>query len=322
MRIGFTYTALLFLIIILPACQEQNPITLQDGDFIDEPITVRLTTSPRDTSRVQILKSETTLDVTGLISEDEIQYPGLILVMGVKSDLGGGRIRLSYSSIMLKNLKDTVDVKGGFGVYRDFRYIDVGRARLDQTEFNVAQVIVQILSLQLINVPVGVVHKLGNNVVSSTRQEVSVSSTWEYTPRHTYVVSAEGKNRIGAFALPIQSPDEVTITNIKAQEYVFRDEDLIVRWRGEPGSFVRLIFSSYDETTGRASHPSMVLETRSRSQALRVPSKLLKLIPSTPNGKHLISLVSANRMNVSLPGYEYGVLLQAASIHNIVISLR
>jgi hypothetical protein len=322
MRIGFTYTALLLLFIVLPACQEQNPITLQEEDAIDEPVMVRLQTSPPETSRVQVFKSETTLDVTGLIREDEMQYPGLILVMGVKSDLGGGRSRLSYSSIMLKNLKDTVDVKGGFGVYRDFRYIDVGRARLDQTEFNVAQVIVQILSLQLINVNVGVVHKLGNNIISSARQEVSLSSTWEYTPRHTYVVSAEGKNRIGAFALPIQSPDEVTITNIKPQEYVFRDEDLIVRWNGEPGSFVRFIFSSYDETTGRASHPFMVLETQSKARALRIPSKLLKLIPSTRNGKHLLSLVSAHRTNVSLPGYDYGVLLQAASIHNIVISLR
>lgn len=312
-------------LLLLQACRQNNPITLQDEIGLDEPVEVLFLKEQPDTTSTSSVKdqTQTTVDLTGLLRSDERNYPGTILIGGVQSDLEGGRSSLSYSRILLRDLQDTVWAKGGWGYFSDNRLIDVGRATLDEVEFDVTQVITQLRTVNfVVPLSVGVIHKLGNDGNQPARP-------MQYLPRHTYFISARGKrygkngeHELKKFQLPIQSPDEVTITSLQANSIVFRDEDMVLRWRGEPGYRTKVIFSTYDEKNGRAETPLVQFTSYPKNGALTISSKLLKLIPPTKTGKHLLSLVSVNQAEVSLQGYPDKVLLQAASIHNMIVSLR
>jgi len=320
MKSRSSYIAVVTLLLILSACQENNPVELAENPLA-EPVVVIL---PResDTTVVQndtTVVQETTLDLTGLIQQDDENYPGTVLVTGVKSDVGGARTQLAYARILLRDIKDSLQVKGSFGSYTGYgyRYLEVGEAKLDDTKFDVAEWIIQIKTLTLlpITVKAGYFYKLGYD-------GLQVSKPITYFANHEYVVSADGKGPIKAFALSINSPDEVTLLNPRSQGLVFRDEDLVIRWAGRPGDSVRVIISMYDETRGRALKPLMVLTASPRSNSLVFPSKLLKLIPTNAGGRYMMTFVSANRKIATVNGYPDKILVQAASIHNILISLR
>lgn len=320
MKPGFSYSAIVMLLLLLSACQENNPVQLAENS-IAEPIEVILPRE-RDTTVVQsdtTLIQETTVDLTGLIQQDDESYPGTVLVTGVKSDVGSARTRWAYSRLLLRDVRDSLQVKGNFGSYTGYgyRYLEVGRAKLDDTEFDVAEWIIQIKSLTLLPITVraGFFYKLGYDGIQSSKQIA-------YLPDHQYVVSAEGKGDIKPFGLTLESPDEVTLLHPNTQALVFRDEDLVLRWAGRAADSVRVIISTFDEIRGRASKPLMVLAASPRGNSLVVPSRVLKLIPTSAGGRYLMTFVSANRRIALIDGYPYKVLLQAASIHNILISLR
>jgi len=304
------HITVLALLLILPACRENNPIELVEPS-VTEPLEVSLP-KERDTTIVE----ETTLDLTGLIQQDEDVYPGTVLVTGVKSDIGGVQTQLSYARILLKDLRSPIPVKGNFGSYTGFLHLDVGKAKLDDDEFDVAEWIIQIKSLTLIPVKAGFFYKLGFDGLRVTRPIF-------YLPRHQYAIDAEGKGAIRPFKLKVDAPDEVNVLAPRPEGLVFRDEDLVVRWNGKPGNFVRIILSTYSETTGRAVKPVIVFGREfgedPRSNSLLISSKLLKLIPE---GRFMMTFMSANREEAAIEGYPDRILVQAASIRNLIITLR
>ncbi|MEK6755625.1 MAG: hypothetical protein AABZ02_05675 [Bacteroidota bacterium] len=309
MKPRVSHIAVVALLLLLSACRENSPIELAENSIL-EPIEVFLP-KERDTTVVQ----ETTLDLTGLIQQDSDNYPGTVLVTGVKSDIGGSRTQLAYSRILLKDLRSPKTVRGNFGSYTAYDHLDVGKAKLDSVQFDFAEWIIQIKSVTLLPVKAGFFYKLGYDGYRITKPI-------DYLPRHRYVVEAEGKGQIGSFDLTFDSPDEVTLLNPRPQALVFRDEDLVIRWSGQAGNFVRVIISTYDETRGRAVNPLMVIKASPHSNSLLVSSKLLKLVPPSANGRLMMTFMSANRREATLQGYPDKVLLQAASIHNLTISLR
>ncbi|MBM4160871.1 MAG: hypothetical protein FJ217_07220 [Ignavibacteria bacterium] len=304
------HITVLALLLLLPACRENNPIELAEPSVL-EPLEVSLPRE-RDTTIVQ----ETTLDLTGLIQQDEDIYPGTVLVTGVNSDIGGVRTQLSYARILLKDLRSPIPVKGNFGSYTGFLHLDVGKAKLDDVEFDVAEWIIQIKSLTLIPVKAGFFYKLGFDGLRVTRPI-------DYLPRHRYVISAEGRGAIRPFNLTVDAPDEVNVLAPIPEALVFRDEDLVVKWNGKPGNLVRIIMSSYNEITGRAVKPVIVFGQEfgegPRSNSLLISSKLLKLIPQ---GRFMMTFVSANKEEGAIEGYPDRILVQAASIRNLIITLR
>jgi hypothetical protein len=325
MNLRITYIVFLGILLVFAACRQNNPVTLQDEIARDEPVEVLFLKEQPDTSSSSSVKdqTETTVDLTGLLRRDEQNYPGTILIGGVKSDLEGGRSSLSYSRILLRDLQDTVWAKGGWGYFSDYRLIDVGRATLDDVEFDATEIVTQLRTPNfVVALSVGVIQKLGNDGNQP-------ASPMLYVPRHTYFISARGKrygknseHELKSFQLPVLSPDEVTITSLQANSIVFRDEDLILRWRGVPGQRMKVIISTYDEQNRRAETPLVQFTAYPKHEALTISSKLLKLIPTPNGGKVLLSLVSVNQTEIALQGYPNKVLLQAASIHNVVVALR
>lgn len=295
----------------LQACQENGPIQLYE-DEMSSPVEVSLLKRP-DTTVV----SETIVDITGLTQQDEEDYPGTVLVTGIKTDLGRERNALAYARILLEDRNAPFPITAGEGKVRLTTYprLDIGKAKLDNAEFDMAEWIIQIRSVALIPVRTGVFYKLLNDGSQNIKQFV-------YEPRHTYSIEAEGKEAIAPFELEVSSPDEITLVEPKPLAFIFRDEDFVLRWEGASSEVVRIVLSTYDEKIGRAATPLMLIKASPHAHSLLLPSKLLKLIPSTPNGRYMLSVISANRQKMTIGGYPNKVLVQGAFIHNTVVNLR
>lgn len=320
-NVTFHIVLLAAIVLLLQACNESSPIELKDARSPDVVEFSLLKYNKPDTSLVQGLEAEPTLDITGLTQEDEEKYPAMILINGGKTDFGGEQTSFSLSRVQLKDRNSPVPVSGNFGKLSIIPHLDVGKAKIDDSEFNKTPLILQIKSLAPIFVRAGVLYKLGNGESSS--QSFSASGKpFEYKSNYEYVVEAEGRDSIGQFSKEILSPDQITVFNPKPTSWVFSDEDLVLQWNGVVGEVVRLIISTYDEKTGHIQKPLMLLSARPTTNSLVISSKVLKLVPKVPNGHYMLSFISTNRYETRIPGYTDKVLMQAASIHNLTVSIR
>lgn len=308
------------VVLLLQACNENSPIELKDQRTPDA-VEVSFLKYRPDTTIIEGLEAEPTRDVTGLTQEDEEKYPATFLINGGKTDFAGGQSAFSLSRLIVKDKKTPIPFSGTVGKLNIIPHLDVGKAKIDDSEFNKTELIVQIKSVVLIPIRAGVVYKLANDRTQNT-SGFRGFNPFEYKPNYNYVIEAEGKDSIGQFSKTIVSPDQVTIVNPKPAGLVFSDEDLVLQWNGGVGEVVRLMISTYDERTGHVQKPLMLLTARPMTNSLVISSKVLKLIPKAPNGRYMLSFISTNRYETSIPGYNDKVLVQAASIHNITVSLH
>ncbi|MBI3587174.1 MAG: hypothetical protein HY088_08605 [Ignavibacteriales bacterium] len=319
-NVTFHIVLLAAVVLLLQACNVNSPIELKDQRTPDV-VEISFLKDKPDTTIIEGLEAKPTRDITGLTQEDEDKYPATILINGGKTDFAGAQNSFSLSRLIIKDRKTPIPFSGTIGKLQIIPHLDVGKAKIDNSEFTKTDLIIQIKSLTLIPVRAGVVYKLANDPAQNTSGFRGISQ-FEYKPNYQYVIEAEGKDSIRQFSKSIQSPDQITIVNPKPAGLVFSDEDLVVEWHGAVGEVARLMISTYDEKTGHVQKPLMLLTARPTTNSLVISSKVLKLVPKAPNGRYMLSFISTNRYETSIPGYADKVLVQAASIYNLTVSIR
>lgn len=301
---------LLCLAIAFSACEQPGPIELVD-ERMSEPWDVVFLKENGDSPIV----SETSVDLTGLTKEDEQKFPGTVLITEVANNLGDHQSRFSYARILLEDRSAPFDVSGRFGTYTAFPRIDVGKATLDKSEFELSEWILKIRSLTLILVRTGVFYKLGNDGIQSGKP-------FTFKNGYEYDLEVEGRGAVKSFDMEITTPGALSVKGISPQSLILRDEDVHIRWTGKAGKTVKVVISTFDESTGRAEKPLMMFSANPRGNSVVLSKKLLQLLPESTSGKYLISLISANREVVQIEGYSENVLVQAATIQNIAVTIR
>jgi hypothetical protein len=146
-------------------------------------------------------------------------------------------------------------------------------------------------------------------------------SDFTYAPRQSYRFRADGRGKVGSFELAVQSPEEITVVEPRAGSVVFRDEDLQIRWSGAIGSTFRILISSFDPKSNIPVKPLLEVGVKEGTNSIVLPAKILKGI-QTGGGRFLFSVVSSNRIRTRIPGYPQDVLVQASSIHNVLLWLK
>ncbi len=304
-------TAILVVALTLSACDQPNSIELVD-ERASAPLEVIFLKENGDTPIIK----ESSIDITGLTKLDQEQYAGSILITSVESDLRSYVERLSYARIILEDRTKPFPLTGSFGTYSTYPVIDVGKARLDNADFDLNEWILRIRStLRTHVVRTGVFYKLGND-----GNQVGKPFLFEYD--HEYVLDVEGRDSVQPFTMGIQTPGRLTLQGLSSRTLMFRDEDLVLRWQGAAGSSVQVIFSTYNELEGRAAKPQMMLRANPRGNSLVVSSSILRLLPESVSGEFLVSVVSANRRIAAIEGFPHKVLVQAATIQNFLVTLR
>jgi hypothetical protein len=292
--------------VLLAGCDPSGPIIIQPDETTDQ-IDFSLLTSQKPDTTVVL---EYTYDLTGLTPQDEKTYPATILVNAVRTDLGEQRVRYSYSRLLVTDRRDTIPISGRFGYYAAHPALDIGQAKVNAMAFERSESIVQIRSLTLLPVRTGIFYRLINEGNETGKPFV-------FVPASTYLVESDGRATIGSFSHTIQSPDELTLLEPKPLSLVLRDESLVLKWQGKTGSEITVIISTYDQTQGKPLQPLMVMSAKPRAKMLVIPAKIMRLIPSSPSGRLMFTIVSSNRKEVHIPGYEDKVLMQSSSINNV-----
>ena len=300
------------LLVSTIGCDNPGPIQVIRDDFPQPSEVSLLMNRENDT----LVVSESSYDFTGLLNDDEEKNPGTILVNGVRSDLGDSNSEFSYSRVMLRDKNSPIPVSGRFGRYDADPRLDAGTVRVNGTTFSRYEAIIQIRSLSPLYIPAGVFYKL----VSEKKEE---SKDFAFRPISQYSIDAEGKGAISPFVERIVSPAEVRLLDPKPNSLVFRDEDFIVRWKGESGEHVAVVIGLFDDTQKVPAKPLMKLVAPPHTNSMLIPSKLMQLIPKTSSGRYVFTIISSNVTDDGgITGYSGKVLVQSSSIHNVTVLLR
>jgi hypothetical protein len=300
------------LLVSYIGCDNPGPIQVIRDDFPQPSEVSLLMNKENDT----LVVSESSYDFTGLLNDDEEKNAGTILVNGVRSDFGDSNVEFSYSRVMLRDKNSPISISGRFGRYDADPRLDAGTVRVNGTMFSRYEAIIQIRSLSSLYIPAGVFYKL-------VSEKNEASKEFAFRPISQYSIDADGKGPISPFVERIVSPAEVRLTDPKPNALVFRDEDLIVRWKGEAGQSVAVIIALFDDNQKVPGKPLMKLVVPAHANSLLVPSKLLQLIPKTSEGRYVFTIISSNVSdNGGIAGYSGKVLVQSSSIHNVSVLLR
>ena len=287
-------------------CQEQLPVALtpdQTASALEVKVLPAIDSS---------LIVEASVDTSGVTQSEEQTYPATFLVNGVKSDLGTSHTSFSYSRILLNNTLNSITVAGKVIGYVS---VDVGQAKVNSVDLPKFARPVRTYTNFFTGQNAGSAYALVD-------KDNAPISDFTFAPRQHYRFVADGRGAVSSFELGIDSPDEVTVVEPKAGSVVFRDRDLQIRWDGKAGSKFRILVSSFNPASNVSVKPLIEVNVTEGSNSIVIPSDLLEGLRANSDGRYLFSFISSNRNVVSIPGYKGNVLVQASSIHNVLLWLR
>ncbi len=229
------------------------------------------------------------VDSTALLPRDQQNYAGFVTLTAVRTDVGNTTRKTVVARVVVEDKKRFVTFNGRrmFVAYR------LGLVRID-----------------------------GAFLFPQERWIGTVSAGFEYVrelqsyePGRTYAFSADS---VGALALT--ASDVVTVHTPASGTVVLRDRDLPLQWTGR--GHLKVIISALRVDGGGQfrTTPLLAFSPRKNEGRALVPKRILN---GLPRGAYVLTFVIANRDVRPLPGRFSGmVLLQASSIHNIVVELR
>jgi hypothetical protein len=256
---------------------------------------------------------DASVDTSGVLQSEEQTYPATLLVNGVKTDFGTSRSSFSFSRILINDklnriTDSTSKVIGYLG-------LDVGNAKVNTIALPKAMRPMRTYTSFQPQVSAGPAYTLVD-------QDNEPVPSFVYTPAQSYRFVADGKGRVSSFQLAIQSPDEITVVEPKAGSIAFRSDDLHVSWNGKHGDLMRVLISSYDSKAVVPVQPLIEVTIQEGDNSIIIPAKVLQALQANRDGQYLFSFVSSNRTETNIPGYADNVLVQASSIHNILLWLK
>jgi hypothetical protein len=294
----------------IEGCQEKLPVELTPEQSATA---LQVSVVPAIDSTLIV---DASVDTSGVLQAEEQMYPATFLVNGVKTDYGTSRSTFSYSRILLNDKKKPITDMAMSKVI-GYNGIDVGNAKVNTVDLPKTSRSVRTWTSYLPGL------NAGKSYMLVDQDDVPIPN-FTYTAGQSYRFVADGKNAVSSFSKEINSPDEITVVEPKAGSIAFRNEDLHVRWGGKPGGNVRLLISSFDAKSNVPVKPLLQfdIDVREVTNTLVVPSKLLQSVRANSDGRYLLSFISSNRITTTIPGYDGNVLVQAASIHNVLLWLK
>jgi hypothetical protein len=314
--------SLSFIILIVATlwivgCQEKLPVELA-AEQSATALEVRVLPAIDSTLIV-----DASVDTSGVLQAEEQAYPATLLVTGVKTDFGSYRSTFSYSRMLLNDKRRPITQSSDLSSQNSqepakvigYLGLDVGNAKVNSVDlpktFRPLRTWSSVLPGQ----------NAGKTYTLVDQDNVPIPN-FTYAAGQRYRFVADGKNTISSFAREIESPDEITVLEPKAGSILFRNEDIHLRWDGRRGEQLRLLISSFDAKSNVPVKPILQLSVEEGSSSIIIPAKVLQSVRTNSEGRYLFSLISSNRVTTTVPGYDGNVLVQAASIHNVLLWLK
>jgi len=142
------------------------------------------------------------------------------------------------------------------------------------------------------------------------------------TPGLTYQWNASGSGGVSSFNFEITAPPELRVTGI-LPPYVSVPEPLHFKWLCS-NPIINIIISREGLLQQRTWVPVLHLRIRNVKGEITIPSKILELLPKRFD-RFMFTFSSDRRITKpagAAGGYPYEVLLEAVSIHNILLNVH
>jgi hypothetical protein len=303
---SLNFILVLLALFWVTGCQENLPVELATEQ---SPTALEVKVLPAIDPNLIV---DASIDTSGLTQAEELTYPATFLVNGVKTDLGTSRSNFSYSRMLLND--KNAPISSDLGKVIGYLGLDIGKAKVNSVDLPKTYRPLRTYTSFTPGYTAGPSYML----LDQNDQPIS---DFTYAPRQSYRFRADGRGKVGSFELAVQSPEEITVVEPRAGSVVFRDEDLQIRWSGAIGSTFRILISSFDPKSNIPVKPLLEVGVKEGTNSIVLPAKILKGI-QTGGGRFLFSVVSSNRIRTRIPGYPQDVLVQASSIHNVLLWLK
>lgn len=280
------------------SCETRSPFELGDAESAN-PLTVMLF-AVGDTSLV----AESSVDSSSLTARDEEVFPGTLVVTRVKTDRASSRTSFTFSRVLMNDRTKPIVYQGKKIGYAGK---DVGTVRLNSSSVPKLNRTLKVKGKPVVQVNSGVYYRSG---------EVSVQ------PNSDFTFQVSGGDSVSPFSVAVRIPPDVTVSFPTAQTHLYRDEDVPVRCSGLGGSALQIVVSGYRDATGEIGPPLVQMQVENPREPFKIPAKVLRLLPRGEYERFVFSFISLNRAEMSVAGYREKVLVQAATIHNIVLPVR
>ncbi len=229
------------------------------------------------------------VDSTALLPREQQDYAGFVTLTSIRTDIGNLSRTTVVGRVVIEDKRRPVTFNGR----RMFIGYRLGLVRIDGA-FMIPR------------------ERLVGGMVSAGFEYVREVPTYE--PGRTYTFSADS---IGSVSLT--ASDVVTVEAPVSGTAVLRDRDLPLRWRGR--GHLKIIVSALRVENGQFHTTPLLAFSPRKNEGRALVSR--RILNGLPRGAYVFTFAITNREERPLPG-RYGglVLLQASSLHNIVVELR
>jgi hypothetical protein len=302
------FVLVMLALLWITGCQERLPVELVPEQ---SPSALQVRVLPVIDSTLIV---DASVDTSGLTQGEEQAFPATFLVNGVTTDLGSSKSTFSYSRILLNNKRNPIRSLA-LGKVIGYVGMDVGNAKVNSVNLPKMYRPVRTYTSYSPLENAGPAYTL----VDQNDQPISVFS---YSAAQRYKFVAEGRGAVAPFQLEIGSPEEIAVVEPRAGSVVFRDEDLQIRWNGKVGSSFKILISSFNDRSNIPVRPLIEVTVKEGTNSIVLPAKVMKGFQASGEGRYLFSFISSNRAETRIPGYSENVLVQASSIHNVLLWLK
>jgi hypothetical protein len=298
MKIVLPFIVSVLTVVALGGCREHSPFELVDEESTNQ-IEVALIVSEE-----VVIEDGASIDSTALLKRDEEEYPATFSITAVTTENGSQRSSYSFVRALLNDRRRPVEYMG-----RPIGFIgmDVGSMAINGLALSKVTRRFSVPGGPPLTIDMGVYYRSLN---------IPVMANTDFT------FQTAGTDSVDPFAVAIKVPDIINMARPGPQAVVLTSEDLLVERQGDPASFLHMVISGFDGASGQVDRPLLLVKVANPGQSFKIPSKVLKLLPEGTYDRFMFSLISFNRVSTIIPGYPDKVLVQAATIHNLVLPVR
>jgi hypothetical protein len=292
------------VIVLLGGCHDKMPLEITTTQSADDLEVASLQPS------VETSLSRSTVDTTGVLNTEQSKYFATMLVSGVKYDAGSVRQTVSYSSVAFTDKNHPVELDGRT---LGFRGIDLGRVQLNGMDMIRVQRYIHLVGFPISggDTAVGPLYVLANRNGEDAKD-------FNFRGNSKFEWAVSGSTLITPFSVPIQTPDEITITSPRSTSTISKNEDLRVQWIGKPESF-RVIISGLGTSDIQ---PVLQINIKKLDGDITIPAKILGLLPTDAFHTFVFSFISSRTEEYEGSAFPEKVFVAASSIHDVVLTIQ
>jgi hypothetical protein len=292
--LNFTKTLIfLFLPIFWYGCQEIQPVSI-----IDENNDTQLIEMKAIGDAVDSLFVTSGIDSSGLGGNNG-KYFARMVVTGILYDLPLRSDSISQAEAIFLDRLNPLLTNGRTSAYPSF---DVGSILLNGDTLRKQQRQTRIFGKD-----------------SSLGYRYQMRENYSYEAGKNYRWQITGNGNIDSAEVSIIAPSEIRVLNIYPQA-ILPGVPLYIKWQCA-NKFVNIVVSREGGQQQKTWIPTLHLKVRNSKGEVTIPEKILDLLPTNKYRRFLFTFSSESKFSINFNGYQDSVLVESASLHNILLNV-